>query len=341
MVFNLRDSVEGVEPARALKLDEIIDAVSDKPLILIGERHTNYEDHRVELAVIMGLFKQGRKFAVGMEMFQKPFQKPIDGYLSGALDEREFLKRTEYFKRWNFDYNYYQEIIEFARAKGIPIVALNQRSEIVEKVARGGLDALSAEERKEIPQDMDMSDESHKQRMKEVFEGHPPGIAFDNFYQSQILWDETMAHSAARFLEEQPGFQMVVLAGVEHIMYGSGIPSRIHRLTGKDYVTLINGVFDKDVGTYVLFPKPLDPPFSAKLGVIVREGNSTVQVNDFSPDSLALKAGLKEGDIITSLDGWKIESISDLKIALFDKKPGQTVRVTVVRKRLSSWREKA
>ncbi|MGC1456059.1 MAG: ChaN family lipoprotein [Nitrospirota bacterium] len=332
MVFNLHDPVEGVEPPRSLKLDKIIDAVSDKPLILIGERHTNYEDHRVELAVIMGLFKQGRKFALGMEMFQTPFQKFIDGYLSGTLDEREFLKKTEYFKRWNFDYIYYQEIIEFARAKGIPIVALNQRSEIVDKVARGGLDALSAEERKEIPQDMDMSDESHKQRMKEVFEGHPPGIAFDNFYQSQILWDETMAHSAARFLEEQPGFQMVVLAGVEHVMYGSGIPNRIHRLTGKDYVTLINGVFDKDVGTYVLFPRPLDTPFSAKLGVIVKEGNSTVQVNDFSPDSLALKAGLKEGDIITSLDGWKIESVSDLKIALFDKKPGQTVSVNVVRK---------
>ncbi len=332
MVFNLRDSVEGVEPARSLKLDKIIDAVSDKPLILIGERHTNYEDHKVELAVIMGLFKKGRKFAIGMEMFQTPFQTAIDGYLSGALDEREFLKKTEYFKRWKFDYMYYREIIEFAKAKGIPLIALNQRTEIVDKVARGGLDALSAEERKEIPQDMDMSDESHKQRMKDVFEDHPPGIAFDNFYQSQILWDETMAHSAARFLEEHPEVQMVVLAGDEHIMYGSGVPDRIHRLTGKDPVTLINGVFDKDVGTYVLFPEPLNPPYTAKLGVIVKEADGVVHVDDFSTDSPASQAGIREGDIISSIDGGKIEALSDMKIALFDKKPGQTISVKVVRK---------
>ncbi len=172
----------------------------------------------------MRLFEKGRKFAIGMEMFQKPFQKAIDEYLSGVIDEREFLKRTEYFKRWSFDFNLYSEIVEFARAKGIPIIALNQRSEIVDKVAKGGLDALSGEERKEIPQDMDMSDKSYEKRLKEVYENHPHGTTFENFYQSQILWDETMAHSAARFLEEHPDYQMVVLAGSEHIMYGSGIP---------------------------------------------------------------------------------------------------------------------
>jgi uncharacterized iron-regulated protein len=333
MVFNLHDPVEGVEPGRSLQLREIIDAISDKPLILIGERHTNYEDHKVELAVIAGLYKKGRKLTIGMEMFQRPFQKAIDGYLSAALDESEFLEKTEYFKRWSFDYNYYREIIEYARAMGIPIIALNQRTEIIDKVSRGGLDALSAEERKEIPPDMDMSDESYKKRLKEVYEDHPRGSTFENFYQSQILWDETMAHSAARAMEEKPDSQMVVLAGANHIMYSSGIPGRIHRLTGRDYVTLIMGGFRRDIGTYVLFPRPVEPPFSARLGVIAKEAGGVVTINEFSPDSLALKAGLKEGDIITFIDGRRIKAVSDIKIALFDKEPGQTIRVNVVRKR--------
>jgi len=333
VVFNIQAPVEGVAPGKSLTLDEIIDAVSDKPVVFIGERHTNYEDHKVELAVITGLFNKGTKIAIGMEMFQKPFQKVIDEYLAGTIDEREFLKKTEYFKRWGFDYNYYREIIEFAKAKGVPLIALNQRSEIVDKVAKGGLDALSEAERKEIPQDMDMSDELYKKRLKEIYEDHPDHIPFKDFYQSQIIWDETMAHSAARFLEERPDHHMIVLAGVGHIMYDSGIPNRVHRLAGKDYVTLINGTFDRDVGTYVLFPKPLKPPFTAKLGVIVQESEGMVHVTDFSPDSIALKSGLNKGDIITSVDGRKIKTVSDIKIALFDKEPEQTVIVKVVRKR--------
>jgi aminopeptidase N len=333
LIVDLEAAVVGIKPDKSLKIAEIIDAVSTKPLIFIGERHTNYEDHKVELAVIRSLFNKGRKIAIGMEMFQTPFQKAIDEYLSGTIDDREFLKRTEYFKRWEFDYIYYREIIEFARAMGIPLVALNQRSEIMDKVARGGLDALSGEERKEIPQDMDMSDESYKTRIKEVYEDHPGHIVFENFYQSQILWDETMAHSAARFLEKRPDHQLVVLAGVEHIMYGSGIPNRVRRLTNRDFVTLINGSFDENIGDYVLFPEPLNPPFTAKLGVLVRESADQVQITAFSPDSAAEKSGLKEGDIIATVDGWKIQTVSDLKIALLDKVPGQRVRVKVVRKR--------
>jgi aminopeptidase N len=159
-------------------------------------------------------------------------------------------------------------------------------------------------------------------------------MTFENFYQSQILWNETMAHSAAQFLKEQPDRRLVVLAGVEHIMYGSGIPYRLRRLTGRDYVTLINGTFDRDIGTYVLFPKSLKPPFTAKLGVIVRGSEGTVLIESFSPDSVAMKAGLKEGDTITFVNGWKIQNVNDIKIALFDKQPGQTVSVNVIRKRL-------
>lgn len=181
---------------------------------------------------------------------------------------------------------------------------------------------------------MDMSDDSYKRRLKDIYEDHPGQISFENFYQSQIIWDETMAHSAARFLEERPDHQIIILAGVEHIMYGSGIPSRLRRLTGRDYVTLINGTFDRDIGTYVLFPEPLKPPFTAKLGVIAQESAGMVHVTNFPPDSPALKSGLSKGDIITSVDGWKIQTINDIKIALFDKEPGQTVSVKVVRKRL-------
>jgi len=53
-------------------------------------------------------------------------------------------------------------------------------------------------------------------------------------------------------------------------------------------------------------------------------------VEDNSP---ADKAGIKTGDIIVSLDGKDVESASELRRALRDKKEGDTVRIEVLRGR--------
>lgn len=336
--YSLFEPVLGINPKQTIKLEDVINTVIDKPIIYAGERHTNYEDHKVHLELIMELSKRGRKFAIGMEMFQKPFQKALDDYLSGAINERNFLKASEYFKRWKFDYNLYREIIEFAKAKGIPVIALNLKEEIIKKVSEGGLDALTKEEREEIPQDMDMYDEAYKERLNKVFVMHERSRIknFDYFRQSQILWDETMAHSIAQFMNSNTDYQMVVLAGEQHIIYDSGIPKRTFRLNGKDYATLINGVaeeLDKDMGDFVLFPSPMIPPVSPKLGVFLKEQEERVKVEDLLPESIAFRAGLKKGDTVVSVDDWKIESVEDVKIALFDKKEGDKINVKVIRKK--------
>jgi aminopeptidase N len=336
--YSLYKPVLGINPKQAIKLEDIINTVIDKPVIYVGERHPNYEDHKVQLEVITELFQRGRKFAIGMEMFQKPFQKALDNYLSGAINERKFLKTSEYFKRWRYDYNLYREIIEFAKAKKIPIIALNLKEEIVKKVAEGGLDSLTQDEREEIPQDMDMRDEAYKERLEEIFRLHERSRIknLDYFYQSQILWDETMAHSIAEFMNNNLGYQMLVMAGEEHIIYDSGIPQRTFRLNGKDYATLINGVseeLDKNIGDFVLFPATMTQPASPKLGVLLKEKDGKVWVEECLPGSIAFRTGLKKGDTIVSVDDWKVESVEDVKIALFDKKEGDKINVKVIRKR--------
>lgn len=338
IIISLYQPVRGMNPKTLINFNEIVNTVIDKPIIFVGERHTNYEDHKVQLEIIMELFQRQKKFAIGMEMFQRPFQKALDDYLSGAISEREFLKASEYFKRWKFDYNLYREIIEFAKAKGIPVVALNLKEEIVRKVAEGGLDALTPEEKKEIPQDMDMANDDYRERVNKAFQLHErsPVKNFEYFYQSQILWDETMAHSIAQFLNDHPDFQMVVLAGEQHVMFSSGIPKRTSRLTGKDYATLINGIpeeVDANVGDFVLFPDPLTLPVSPRLGVLLQEEEGKIRVKDLLPGSVAAQAGIRKDDAVISVDDWKIESIEDIKIALFDKKVGETVTVKVLRKR--------
>ncbi|HKV23581.1 MAG TPA: PDZ domain-containing protein [Candidatus Acidoferrum sp.] len=56
-----------------------------------------------------------------------------------------------------------------------------------------------------------------------------------------------------------------------------------------------------------------------------------VLVRDVNPGSGAEKAGLKSGDVITSLDGERIHSLGDLREKLADKKDGKSVKLEVLR----------
>jgi S1-C subfamily serine protease len=48
-------------------------------------------------------------------------------------------------------------------------------------------------------------------------------------------------------------------------------------------------------------------------------------------DSPAAQVGLRSGDVITQVDGKDIKGESDLAEALADKKPGDKVKLTIVR----------
>lgn len=92
-------------------MDWLIDRIADRRVIFIGESHDRYEDHLNQLAVIAGLHARGKPLAIGMEFFQQPFQGAIDAYIAGEIDEAEFLRRTQYFDRWRFDYRLYRPIL--------------------------------------------------------------------------------------------------------------------------------------------------------------------------------------------------------------------------------------
>lgn len=332
----ISEEVPGVEIRRLINIPDIIEKVSGKKIVYVGEVHDRFEHHRVQLEVIRALHKRNGKIAIGMEMFQKPFQQALDDYIAGTIDERSFLKKSEYFKRWGFDYTLYREILLYARENKIPVLALNIRKEIVTKVAKEGLYSLSAEERKEIPGDMDLSDIEYKTRLKEFFErhGNPESKNFDFFYEAQVLWDESMAHNLNAFMQVNPEYQTVVVAGMGHLMFGSGIPKRAYRLNGGEYSVILNdGDIEKNLSDFILYPTPIRPPQTPKLMVVLKEEGGKVSIQDFAGDSIAEKAGLKKGDIILAMDDTTIESMDDIKIFLLYKKKGDTIAIKVLRDR--------
>jgi uncharacterized iron-regulated protein len=298
-------------------LANIADEIKDKKIIFIGEEHDKPSHHMNQLKIIKGLYKMNGNLAIGMEMF-----------------ERQFLKKTEYFKRWGLDYRLYRPIIHFAKENKIPVIALNAESEIVKKVSENSLQSLSEGERRRIPDEMDFSDAQYRKLLREIFKFHPGSEDkdFNLFYQVQILWDETMAESIYEFLNENPDYQIVVLAGNGHLVYGYGIPKRTYRRNGFEYSTILNDEEDGDgVADFLLFPEVLEPPESPKLGILVDKDNEEVKINDFSDESIAKISGLRKGDTILSFDNNPIGSIEDLKINLLYKEKGDTAIIKVLR----------
>jgi uncharacterized iron-regulated protein len=314
---------------------DVMERVAGKKIVYVGENHNQYSHHVMELEIIKDLHRRGKKLAIGMEMFQRPFQKPLDDYIESRIDEREFLKKTQYFKWWGFDYNLYRPILELARTERIPVVALNMRQEIVDKVFRAGLDSLSEEEKKLVPSRMDFSDEVYRKRLEKVFREHENfGTEnFNFFYQAQVLWDETMSESIDEFLKAHPSDYMVVLAGNGHLAYGSGIPKRTARRNGYDHAIILNDTdLEKDIADYVLFPKTIPGVTSPKLMVLLKEKEGKVEIAGFPSGSNSEKAGMKAGDMILSIDHAPVRDIDDVKIDLLFRNKGENVKVRILRK---------
>ncbi len=315
-------------------LSNVIDKVASKRIVYVGESHTNFAHHEVQLQVLKGLHRRHSKIAIGMEMFQRPSQKALDDYIAGVIDERTFLKHSEYFKRWDMDYNLYKPILDYAQSHHIPVVALNLPRDIIDKVGKSGIDSLTPDEKRAIPQDLDFGDEAYKTRLKEVFAAHStsPSKTFDHFYQAQILWDETMAESVDLFLSKNSDYRMVVFAGSGHLQYGQGIPKRVHRRNRLDYaIVLSDAELEKGIADFIVFPGQARAPVAPKLMVYLKTEDGKLQISGFVQDSVSEKAGLKVEDLLLALDGHPVESIEDAKIALFFKRPGDTITVKIRR----------
>jgi uncharacterized iron-regulated protein len=219
-----------INPQAALK------ELAKADVVYLGETHARLEDRQTQLQIIQELQRQNQKVAIAMEMFQHPYQGAIDRYLAGHLSEQELIEQTEYNQRWGFPWESYAPILRFAKEKQLPVLAINTPTEITRQVARLGLKSLTPQQRQLIPpfSEIRTDNPEYRQLLAEIFQqhqhfGHGNSSGFEQFFQAQVLWDETMGTGIANFLKANPKYQVVVLAGRGHIVYDYGIPSRVAR----------------------------------------------------------------------------------------------------------------
>lgn len=334
--------------------DQLIDIIGGARVIYLGETHDNVRAHQVQLEIIRGLAERfPDQLAVGMEMFQRPYQKVMDRWSRGDLSEREFLRLSGWYGNWGMDYGYYRAILNYIREEHLPLLALNASSELVRAMRNHGLHSLSQTWGHHLPE-MDFSDPYHRQLIKAFYNAHPPTSApsFEVFYQIYVLWDETMAETLANYLTTEEGQKkkVVVLAGGNHVRFGFGIPRRLFRRLPVAYSivlpTEVSIPEDKKDRLMDVNPPeiPLNPadffwmvPYEdlgnekARLGLFFELVNGNLKVTQVRDGSVASEAGMQPGDILVSLDGEDLRDSFDLLYMLDLKRPGDTARIFIRR----------
>ena len=332
-----------VDPADREAMDRALDRIADRRVLLVGETHDRYDHHQNQLSVIRALRERGMDLAVGMEFFQSPFQPHLDAFLRGEINEKQLLKKSEYYNRWRYDYRLYRDILEYSRTQGIPLVALNAPSELVARVSRGGLEALTPEERSGLVLSPPGGDRAYEARLRPVFELHGTmdEARFKRFADVQRLWDAHMARTASDFLSSNPEKKLIILAGSGHVVYQDAIPARIDTLGARDFAILATGPEGRYAGGSpdVLFLErdlPLEP--AGQVGMELAGQDDGVKVRSVQPQSPAEQAGLQPGDQILSIAGEPVRSLEDVRLALLDRAPGEELWVDWMRSASTSHR---
>ena len=225
-----------LKTGEAIGFPDLIDQLKTVDVVFIGEVHNNPEHHLIQVQLLQALMASFTPPpAVAMEFFDTTRQPVLDRFMNGDLDETAFLKQVDWKKSWRFPYHLYRPILWTSRDKGTVLLGINAPNSVVKKVARSGLLSLTAEERRQVARDMDLTNTAHREYLDSIFKQHQTdknlkhGMQnFDHFYQAQCVWDETMAETIADHMKAHGG-KMVVFTGNGHIVNKFGIPDRVLR----------------------------------------------------------------------------------------------------------------
>jgi len=316
--------------------------LAEADVVLLGETHDRMEHHRWQLHTMAALHARRPDMVIGLEMLPRPAQPALDAWVAGELDESTFLEKSEWARAWGFDARLYLPILHFARMNRIPLLALNLDRPLIARLREEGWDSVPPADRHHITPPAPATD-SYRDYLGEVLVAHPTGAEdggdLDRFVAAQLVWDRAMAAGLAQAVDE--GRFAVGLMGSGHLEYGHGVPHQLQDLG----VTNARVLLPWEVDAECTGPKPgvadavfaiasgdrYELPRPLLLGVRIEDDTEGVRIQFVMEDSVAEKAGLQVGDVVTSASGLETRILTDLQAIVRRQQPGNVMPLTVLR----------
>ncbi|KQS38128.1 ChaN family lipoprotein [Pedobacter sp. Leaf194] len=255
-----------VKKQSLISLADIIKDMSTADVLFYGEDHNDSTGHYLESEIFKKLCEAfPKKTVLTMEMFYTDTQPVIDEYLAGLISEKNFIKEG---RAWP-NYKDYRPLIEYARQNKIKVIGANAATRYSNAVTMDGLDVLKNLPKSSAsflpPLPIDTANGRYNEKFLETLGGHSMGPM--KIYQTQNLWDATMAWSIARLFKEHKGIKVLQINGRFHSDEKLGALAKLQKYAPKLHILNVSAFSDEsfdnpnwgkfqNLGDYIIVTDP-------------------------------------------------------------------------------------
>ncbi|WP_051293164.1 ChaN family lipoprotein [Olivibacter sitiensis] len=215
-----------------ITLSELASRLNESDVVFFGEEHDDSITHTLQYALFKNLHENNNNITLSLEMFQSDIQLILDEYLAGIIKETNLSKDG---RLWA-NYSDYRPLIEYAKELGIPVIAANAPSRYTNLVSREGLTALEKLSKTAknylAPIPIDTLTGAYYDNFALLLGGHE-NMGSMKIYQSQNLWDATMAYRIAQWSKKHKSNIILHLNGRFHSDEKLGVMAQLKKYRPK------------------------------------------------------------------------------------------------------------
>lgn len=343
---------------------ELLSLLASRSAVLLGESHASAEDHRWQLHTISALFAHNPDMVIGFEMFPRSTQFVLNQWVRGELDVQTFLKKVKWEENWRYDPSLYLPLFYFARQNHVPMIALNVDRSLVQRVADQGWAEIPIGEREGVSDPApgtaayrrelafvylikrQHGEENHQtehtthEYSEEEIEAVLEEPKFKRFVQAQLTWDRAMAEGLISGKRAHNASIAVGIMGRGHVEFGHGVAHQLADLGVAEAATAVTTTPVQDCNEITfgvanaVFVVPEDEEsVSARpiLGVHISGSEAGVRVESVVSNSVAMAAGVIEGDLIIAAAGRDVHEGQELVKIVRRQAPGTWLPLAIKR----------
>lgn len=109
-------------PWKVAVLEDLSREWARHKVILMGDFHALQQSQKIHLRLLTSL---PGPVVLALECVRSSAQKELDAFMAGRLSEAAFLRKIKWDETWGFPWDHYRPMFLWARAAGVPVVALN------------------------------------------------------------------------------------------------------------------------------------------------------------------------------------------------------------------------